>query len=276
MVDLLRKSGVLPLIGTLVPISILIVGLDLSLWSDGFRESLFIELNSLVAGTFVASIALAVYAYRQREKESVRHLQRELMLVRTWNEPEGIRRKSVLLNELALLNAKPAKLVEINLEGASLNGIDLSEVDMSRSNLRNSLLVFAKLRHTNLLCSDFSDALLVRADLTGASLYEADFSGALLSHAVLDGADLELADLRGVRELTPHQLVAARNWEKAFRDADLACGAPIPKRRKKSLGQQFRERVRGSGDPMYPYRLMTIYEGDTCTTDAELVNDEAE
>ena len=43
------------------------------------------------------------------------------------------------------------------------------------------------------------------------------------------GADLSAADLRGARFLHCPQLEAARNWQAAYRDEDLACGAAIPR-----------------------------------------------
>jgi hypothetical protein len=39
---------------------------------------------------------------------------------------------------------------------------------------------------------------------------------------------LQYADLRGVREMTCEQLASAQNWQSAYRDPELACGAPVP------------------------------------------------
>jgi hypothetical protein len=47
---------------------------------------------------------------------------------------------------------------------------------------------------------------------------------------VLDGADLAGASLYGAQFLNCAQLVTTRNWQSAFRDNSLACGAPIPDR----------------------------------------------
>ena len=49
-----------------------------------------------------------------------------------------------------------------------------------------------------------------------------------LRMADLRCADLSGADLRGVTGLTRKQLQEARNWEFAYRDPELACGADIP------------------------------------------------
>jgi uncharacterized protein YjbI with pentapeptide repeats len=49
--------------------------------------------------------------------------------------------------------------------------------------------------------------------------------------AVLDGADLAGAFLYGAQFLNCAQLVVTRNWQSAFRDEALACGAPTPGRK---------------------------------------------
>ncbi len=46
--------------------------------------------------------------------------------------------------------------------------------------------------------------------------------------AVLDGADLAEAFLNGAQFLNCAQLIVTRNWQSAFRDDALACGASVP------------------------------------------------
>ena len=65
-------------------------------------------------------------------------------------------------------------------------------------------------------------------DLSRAGLRGLDLSGFNLSHADLQGADLAGAFLYGAQFLTCAQLTVTRNWQSAFRDDDLACGASIP------------------------------------------------
>jgi uncharacterized protein YjbI with pentapeptide repeats len=95
-----------------------------------------------------------------------------------------------------------------DLAHAHLYGMDLVNVNLAGANLRQ-----ADLRGT---------------DLSGAILTGANFEGADLFRAVLAGADLDGAKLTGAKFLSCPQLVAARNWQTAFRDLDLACGATIP------------------------------------------------
>ena len=97
-----------------------------------------------------------------------------------------------------------------DLSRASLRGLDLSGFDLSRADLRG-----ADLRGTN----------LSQANLSGAKL-----EGANLFKAMLDGANLAGAFLNGAQFLNCAQLVITRNWQSAFRDEALACGASIPNR----------------------------------------------
>ena len=97
-----------------------------------------------------------------------------------------------------------------DLAQAGLRGLDLRGYDLSRADLRG-----ADLRGTN-----FSGANLSGARLEGANVFK----------AVFDDADLTGAFLYGAQFLNCAQLGATRNWQSAFRDGDLACGASIPDR----------------------------------------------
>ena len=82
---------------------------------------------------------------------------------------------------------------------------------------------------------DLSLTDLRDADLRGARFCEADLRGAHLEganlfKAVLDGANLAGAFLHGALFLNCAQLVVTRNWQAAFRDDTLGCGAAIPPR----------------------------------------------
>jgi uncharacterized protein YjbI with pentapeptide repeats len=95
-----------------------------------------------------------------------------------------------------------------DLSRASLRGLDLSGFDLSHTDLRD-----ADLRGTNLSQSNLSGAHLERANLF---------------KAVFDGADLAGAFLYEAQFLNCAQLAVTRNWQSAFRDDALACGASLP------------------------------------------------
>ena len=97
-----------------------------------------------------------------------------------------------------------------DLSGASLRNADLSGFDLWQTDLRGG-----DLRGAN---------------LTGTNLSAAHLEGANLFKAALDGADLAGAYLFGAQFLNCAQLVVTRNWQSAFRDDALACGASIPNR----------------------------------------------
>ena len=97
-----------------------------------------------------------------------------------------------------------------DLPRAGLRGLDLSGFALSGADLRG-----ADLRGTN---------------LSGANLSGAHLDGANFFKAVLDGAHLAGAFLNGAQFLNCGQLVVSRNWQSAFRDDALSCGAAIPGR----------------------------------------------
>lgn len=116
---------------------------------------------------------------------------------------------AILRHGAATWNAWRAEQnVRPDLSGASVRGIDLSGFDLSHAEFRG-----ADLRGTN-----FSQANLSSSHLERANLFK----------AVLDGADLAGAFLYQAQFLNCAQLVVARNWQSAFRDDALACGASIP------------------------------------------------
>lgn len=98
----------------------------------------------------------------------------------------------------------------VDLRGGALRGLELTGADLSGA--------------------DLSDADLRGALLNGANLAGARLNRANLFKAVFDGAELSQADLTGARFLNCAQLEAARNWQSAYRDEELACGAAIPPR----------------------------------------------
>ena len=100
--------------------------------------------------------------------------------------------------------------VTINLSDGALRGLDLTDADLSGA--------------------DLSGADLRGTILSGANLAGARLAGANLFKAMLDDADLHRADLSSAQFVHCGQLILARNWQSAYRDEDLACGAAIPSR----------------------------------------------
>lgn len=89
---------------------------------------------------------------------------------------------------LSEANLSKSDLSDIDLTGANLNGANLSE-----ANLKSAYLSTAKFK-----AADLRGANLEYADLTGADLSQANLCNANLNSAHLESADLRGADLRGV------------------------------------------------------------------------------
>lgn len=98
----------------------------------------------------------------------------------------------------------------VDLSGGALRGLDLEGTDLSGADLK--------------------DADLRGANLSGANLTGAHLEGTNLFKAIINGANFNEADLHGVQFLQCAQLKSAYNWQSAYRDEDLACGAAIPSR----------------------------------------------
>lgn len=102
-------------------------------------------------------------------------------------------------------------LTEASLQGAFLPQADLTSADLTRANLQEAVLAEAKLTGADLQAGVLAAADLTKANLSGANLQEANLTGADLQGAVLEGtnltgANLREADLRNVRNLTLEQL----------------------------------------------------------------------
>ena len=114
-----------------------------------------------------------------------------------------LRRGAAAWNAWRTEHEEAPDLSRAGLRGLDLNGFDLSRADMQGADLRGT---------------NFSGANLAGARLDRANLFK----------AVLDGADLAGAFLHQAQFLNCAQLVVTRNWQSAFRDDELGCGAPIP------------------------------------------------
>ena len=121
-----------------------------------------------------------------------------------------------------------AELQGADLEGANLIGAHLEGADLFEARLEGANLKRAHLERALLIGAHLEGAWLMEAYLEGAALQGAHLEGALLIGVHLEGADLHDTDLRSALYVTCEQLVRARNWKTAYRDENLACGAPIP------------------------------------------------
>ncbi|MEH2368864.1 nSTAND1 domain-containing NTPase [Nostoc sp.] len=99
------------------------------------------------------------------------------------------------------------------LNGADLSGADLSGADLSGADLNGADLSGVNLFSANLSSADLRGALLLRTNL-----FNADLSNTNLNNTVFVGS----------KNLTPEQVKAAKNWEKAKYEKDFRRKLGLP------------------------------------------------
>jgi hypothetical protein len=88
-------------------------------------------------------------------------------------------------------------LEELNSDGVSLIGVDLSDAFLQGIHLQRARLERANLGSADMRDSDFSAVDLSNADLRSGNLRNSNFRGANFQHASLNDADLSGVDLGG-------------------------------------------------------------------------------
>ena len=117
------------------------------------------------------------------------------------------------------------------MDGANLEGLDLSNRSLRGARLGHANLLGASLRESDLHRADLRGAQLGGADLNGSHCFSADFRGADLraasiSRAVFMGADLTGAKLTGC-DAVGAILTVANLDETDFRDANLTMASLV-------------------------------------------------
>jgi uncharacterized protein YjbI with pentapeptide repeats len=171
---------------------------------------------------FRKSIALQSVQFEQQEKRLQRQRYTELVGI-LWSDKDGVPTHNVKLRTEAAKEFIQTKWIlalnlSTNLDHARLENTSLNTLNLATINLNS----------TNIIEVTLSFAHLNGANLNGVSLSFAHINGADLQKAHLYGADLIRADLLNVKNLTCEKLQKAKNWQFAYRDKKLACGAAIP------------------------------------------------
>ncbi|MEH2211716.1 nSTAND1 domain-containing NTPase [Nostoc sp.] len=110
------------------------------------------------------------------------------------------------------------KQIYLIAPNSKLNGADLSGADLSGADLRGADLKGANLRSVNLFSANLSSADLRGALLSRTDLFNSDLSNTNLKNAVFIG----------IKNLTPEQVKAAKNWDKAKYDKDFRIKLGLP------------------------------------------------
>ena len=116
-----------------------------------------------------------------------------------WREQVYWRRRSIDLSGAFLSGARMggADLAHDNLSQIDLTNSDLRLADLSGANLQGAHLWRSDLSGADLRRANLKEASLVRCNIQGGSLQNADMAGTDLSHANLRCANLSNANLQG-------------------------------------------------------------------------------
>jgi hypothetical protein len=164
----------------------------------------FLEVLEYLS-SFGVLIAVIFYFGESGDRLKQKHYQAWQVI----NTAQGKGGNGGRIEALQELNADGISLVGVDVSGAFLQSIRLQRASLARSNfsaadLRDSDLAFADLsdadlRSANLRHSILRSANLEHADLMEADLFSADLTGADLSGAALANADLRNADLANLK-----------------------------------------------------------------------------
>ena len=186
----------------------------------------FLEVLEYLS-SFGVLIAVIFYFSESGDRLKQKHYQAWQVV----NTAQGRGGNGGRIDALQELNADRIALVGVDVSGAFLQGIQLHEARLSRSNfagtdLRNSNFDSADMSDANLRGANFRESALrgvqfEDADLTDADLWGADLRDANLSRTILEKADLSrtnLANLKwsGIRELKGANIFGVRNAPEGF------------------------------------------------------------
>jgi len=149
-------------------------------------------------GTFSVLIAVVFYFAESGDRVKQRHYQAWQVI----NTAQGKGGSGGRIEALQELNADRVPLVGVDVSSAFLQGLNLKNANLLRSDfssadLRNSSLIAADFTLANLNTANLRGAALDRAKCVQTDLRNADLADSSLAGVDLSGASLDDADLRG-------------------------------------------------------------------------------
>jgi len=174
----------------------------------------FIEILQY-AGQLAIILALISYAKGCTQREMQAENQRKAKHYQAWqviNTAQGKTGSGGRIDALQDLNSDGISLVGVDVSKAWLPSVNLENANLYLANFAGATLDKADLSAANLLSADLSHAALVEANLAGASLVWAKLNEANLPNANLSGADFHEADLSFAR-LDGANLKGIKNWK---------------------------------------------------------------
>jgi len=157
-------------------------------WTLGWLERrVFLDiLRRIECLAIIVAVFFYVWGYpgRKRQAENqqkAKHYQAWQVISAAQGKPGDLGRKIALQ--------------DLNRDGISLSGVDVSQAYLPQLDLQSANLWKANLSKANLFGAKLSNAVLQFANLSGADVSEANLSGALLTEANLSGANLSNTNL---------------------------------------------------------------------------------
>jgi hypothetical protein len=149
-------------------------------------------------GSFSVLVAVIFYFAESGDRVKQRHYQAWQVI----NTAQGKGGSGGRIEALQELNADKVPLVGVDVSSAFLQGLNLKNANLLRSDfssadLRNSNLAGVDFTLANLNSANLRGAALDRAKCAGTDLRNADLEGSSLAGADLSGSSLDDADLRG-------------------------------------------------------------------------------
>lgn len=178
-------------------------------------------------GSLSVLVAVIFYVSESGDRTMQRHFQAWQVI----NTAQGKGGSGGRIEALEELNADRVPLVGVDVSGAFLQGIQLQNARLARSNFssadaRNSSFRFSHfagsdLHFANFRQGDFTGALFAEcdmsdADLSGADLTEADFTGATLDRADLSNAILRGIHWQGIKSLSAANIYGVKDAPDGF------------------------------------------------------------
>src|SRR5271169_3249371 len=173
--------------GWLMPFVLVEYGLDWVVYALSHWR--FLELLEYL-GSFGVLVAVIFYFSESGDRLKQKHYQAWQVI----NSAEGKGGNGGRIEALEELNADGVSLVGVNLSSAFLMGVRLPKGKLAGANLRDASLRSANFRGARMEGASFERSVLNDADFTGANLKNTDLSG-----ASLENVDLRNAELEGVK-----------------------------------------------------------------------------
>jgi hypothetical protein len=186
--------------------------------------------------TFSVLVAVIFYFAESGDRVKQRHYQAWQVI----NTAQGKGGSGGRIEALQELNADKVPLVGVDVSSAFLQGLNLKNAsllrsDFSSADLRNSHLegvdfTLANLNSANLRGASLDHAKCVEtdlrnSDLEGSDLSAVDFSGAVLDDADLRGVDLKDSHWQRLKSIARANVAGVRNAPEGFAEWALRHGA---------------------------------------------------